>query len=218
MNNPVNRIPELPLVSDISLRDQAKETRKNCVIALTESCMNVIPYVPAGTIIKDAITQISCYRDIRFCEKLESFLWPLTKSLDWDDFERFWSKVDNEKEKEKIAQYLIGLLDAAECDEKASMMGSIYRAAVLGSINHEEMLRLCDIIRKCFIIDLNALPQYVEPNDEDTVSTQNLINLGLINNYSGGYWQNDSKVSLNELGEKLFNILADAGYFKINEK
>lgn len=107
---------------------------------------------------------------------------------------------------------MISLLDAAETDEKAD--GCVYYAAVLGQINHEEMLRLCDIVRKCFVFDFMQLPNFIEPTSEDTITTQNLTNVRLIDNFSGGYWKGNSKIALNELGEQLYTILLFEGYFK----
>lgn len=204
-------ISTLPLSSDIMLRHRKTEARNTNLMSLVESGLNVIPFVPVGTIIMNAANQIGTYRDLRFAQKLESFLFPLLADFDKDKFDSFWEKVGDQKE--NVSQYLISLLDAAETDEKADMMGCIYHAAVLGQIDHEEMLRLCDIIRKSFVFDLMQLPNFIEPANEDTITTQNLTNVGLIDNFSGGYWKGNSKISLNEVGESLYNILLKDGYF-----
>lgn len=198
------------LSSDIMLRDKRAAVRNESFIRTLENGLNVIPFFPVGTIIKEAYTQISSYRDRRFAEKLEAFLFPISNGIVNNQFDAFWENI--EEKKQSVAQYLIDLLDSVETDDKAEMMGHIYHAAVHGMINHDEMLRFCDIIRKCFIGDLMALPKFVEPNDEDT-EAQILINLGLIDNFNGGIWKNDSKVSINELGEKFYNILCNEGYF-----
>lgn len=102
----------------------------------------------------------------------------------------------------------------AETDEKADMMGCVYHAAVLGKIDHYEMLRFCDIIRKAFILDLMAMPQYLEPSDDDSIAVQNLTNLGLIDNYAGSTWKGKPDVELNDFGHKLYDILLSEGYFQ----
>lgn len=205
-------ITTLPLSSDIMLRHKKAKTRNMNLMSLVESGLNVIPCVPVGTIIKNAANQIGTYRDIRFAQKLETFLFPLLEEFDKEKFDSFWENIGYKKE--DVSQYLISLIDAAETDEKADMMGCIYHAAVLGQINHEEMLRLCDIIRKCFVEDLMQLSKFIEPSREDSITTQNLTNVGLIDNFNGGYWKGSSEIALNELGEKLYDILSKEGYFK----
>lgn len=204
-------ISTLPLSSDIMLRRQKAQVRNTNIMSLVENGLNVIPFVPVGTIIKNAANQIGTYRDLRFAQKLESFLFPLLEDFDKDKFDSFWEKVGDKKE--NASQYLISLLDAAETDEKADMMGCVYHAAVLGQINHEEMLRFCDIIRKCFVFDLMQLPKYLEPTDGESICSQSLINVGLIDNYSGGMWKDEPDVVINDFGRKLYDILSNEGYF-----
>lgn len=204
-------VATLPLSSDIMLRHKKAKARNENLMSLVESGLNFIPFVPVGPIIKNAANQIGTYRDIRFAQKLEAFLFPLLEDFDNDKFNSFWENIGDKKE--NVSQYLVSLLDSAETDEKADMMGCVYHAAVLGEISHEEMLRFCDIIRKSFVADLMQLPKYLSPNDEDDNSMQNLLNVGLIDNYNGGKWRNDSKVELNDLGKKLYEILSSHGYF-----
>lgn len=204
-------VSTLPLSSDIMLKHRKAEARNANLMSLVESGLNVIPFVPVGTIIKNAANQIGTYRDLRFAQKLETFLFPLLEDFDKDKFDSFLEKVGDQKE--NVSQYLIRLLDAAETDEKADMMGCIYHAAVLGQIGHEEMLRYCDIIRKCFVFDLKQLPKYLEPTDGDSITCQNLINVGLIDNYSGGMWKDEPDVVINDFGRKLYDILSNEGYY-----
>lgn len=193
------------------LQDKKKIVRKNSIMSLVENGLNVIPFVPVGTIIKNVANHIGTYRDVRFAQKLEIFLCPLSEDFDKDQFESFWKGAGDKKQ--NISQYLIGLLDAAETDEKADMMGCVYHAAVLGKIDHDEMLRFCDVIKKCYVADLMSLPQYIDPNDEDSIIVQNLTNLGLIDNYAGGSWKGKPDVKLNAYGHKLYDILSSEGYF-----
>ena len=118
------------------------------------------------------------------------------------------------KRRKKIFDYVIHYLFHAEDDEKADIMGLIYRSRVLEEIDDEMFLRLCSIVDKAFISDLKALPEYIEENRENSITTQSFINLGLIDNYLGGTWVDHDKSELNQVGRKLYHILNSAGWFE----
>ena len=68
-------------------------------------------------------------------------------------------------------------------------------------------LRLCSIIDRSFVDDLRKLKDYINENDEYSVIANNFINLGLMDNYTGGFWKDKSTYQLNEVGKKLYEIL-----------
>lgn len=120
----------------------------------------------------------------------------------------------SEKDNERISLYLINLLNAAEEEDKAAIMGQIYRARLLREIDNDQMLRLCSIVTRAFLSDLQKLPDYLEENKNITLEAQSFINLGLIDNFLGGYWKNDESCSLNDTGRLLYNIMYKSGWFK----
>lgn len=107
----------------------------------------------------------------------------------------------------------MGLLISVESEDKALLMGYIYKAAVKGRINHIQMLRLCSIINRSFVFDLKALHEFEEESENESIEAMNLINLGLIDNYIGGYWKNVPTVQLNEIGLILLDILKSEEWF-----
>ena len=109
---------------------------------------------------------------------------------------------------------MIHLLSTAEEEDKATIMGSIYKARLMNRIDNDEMLRLCSIVTRAFLPDLKSLPDYLEENKNITLEAQSFINLGLIDNFLGGYWKNDESCSLNDTGRLLYNIMYKSGWFK----
>lgn len=125
----------------------------------------------------------------------------------------FYSSL-SEMDNERISLYLINLLNAAEEEDKAAIMGQIYRARLLREIDNDQMLRHCSIVTRAFLADLQKLPDYLEENKNITLEAQSFINLGLIDNFLGGYWKNDESCSLNDTGKLLYNIMYKSGWFK----
>lgn len=96
-------------------------------------------------------------------------------------------------------------------------MGMIYKARILNEIDNDMMLRLCSIVSKSFLPDLKMLPNYKEQNNEDSIEANNFINLGLIDNYVGGFFVNEPSWKLNEIGNQLYEILNQNKWFDENE-
>lgn len=163
------------------------------------------------------------YMDYRFAQKLNIFLMQSEKvdSKKRDEFISSLSKDDSKR----ISSYLMHLLYTAEEDEKANIMGIIYKARLLGEIDNEMMLRLCSSVSKCFVSDLKLLPNFLanssEESNEDPIddsideslAESNFVNSGLIDNFSGGYWTNGPFNALNEVGEALCHILKENHWF-----
>lgn len=172
---------------------------------LIDACKNDIPIV--GSFIKLGKIAINM-KDWFFIEKLRTFLLGGV-DVDKEKKERFFASLDDDSYK-RISSYLLHLLYSAEEKDKAFIMGRIYRARMMEEIDNEDMLRLCSIIGRAFLPDLHHLGEYTNENDEETIASQSFINLGLIDNYSGGMWLNSPSLVLNDTGIKLYNILEEA--------
>lgn len=105
------------------------------------------------------------------------------------------------------------MLYISEEDEKAKIMGMIYKTRILNEIDNDMMLRLCSIVYKSYLPDLKKLPYYIEKNNEDSIEANNFINLGLIDNYVGGSWLNEPIWELNDIGNQLYEILNQNKWF-----
>ena len=153
----------------------------------------------------------SRYIEYRFIKKAATFL---RKDVDipLKQKERFLNGL-TPKDRKRISEYIMQYLLRAEDDEKAELMGFVYEECVYGKINHEMLLRLCSVIDKAFVFDLRLLPEYVQGSSESSVTANNLVNWGLIDNNEGGVWQNEPSFQLNEIGMKLYEILNQNNWF-----
>lgn len=167
-----------------------------------------IPFV--GSLFKLGKVAIN-YMDWRFINKLSFFL-EASSDINEEKIQLFIKEL-TPKENKHISSYLIHLLYSSEEDEKASIMGMIYKTRLLNEIDNDTMLRLCSIISKSFLIDLKKLPLYINQSNEDSLEASNFINLGLIDNFVGGYWVNTPTWILNDIGKTLYRILKSNKWF-----
>ena len=174
---------------------------------IIETCKDV-PYV--GSLIKLGKVFINI-KDWWFTKKLAKFL-TASEDIDEETKNQFYSSLSQEDYK-RISAYLIHLLSTAEEEDKATIMGSIYKARLMNRINNDEMLRLCSIVTRAFLPDLKRLPDYLEENTDISLEAQSFINLGLIDNFVGGVWKDDESCCLNDTGKLLHDILSESGWF-----
>lgn len=203
-------------LSELSKNDNRKKL--NSIISsetgnIANACLDgLIPLLPVGSIVKSFIQSGIAIRDYFFLRKLNTFLFSInTDDISDEEIDGFFKSLENNKE--KVEEYLLGLLISVESEDKALLMGYIYKAAVKGRINHIQMLRLCSIINRSFVFDLKALHEFEEESENESIEAMNLINLGLIDNYIGGYWKNVPTVQLNEIGLILLDILKSEEWF-----
>ena len=115
--------------------------------------------------------------------------------------------------------YLTQLLYTAEDEDKADLMGKIYKKRALGEIDNDMMLRLCSIVSRSFISDLEHLSDNLQVSENNTFITDNLVALGLLSD-CGNMYENTingfespgfgpSKHKLNQVGLTLYQIITD---------
>lgn len=155
------------------------------------------------------------YIDFLFIKKLGRFL-EQSENISEREKQNFLDKLSSSDTK-RISSYLLHLLYTSEEEEKAKIMGMIYKARILNEIDNDMMLRLCSIVYKSFLPDLKKLPFYKEQSNEDSIEANNFINLGLIDNYVGGSWLNEPSWKLNEIGNQLYEILNRNKWFETNK-
>lgn len=155
-------------------------------------------------------------RDWYFITKLSKFL-EQSKNVSEDKKQKFLKNL-TENDNKRISSYLIHLLYASEEEDKAKIMGMIYKSRLLDEIDNNMMLRLCSIVYKSFLHDLKRLPSYLRKNTENSIEANNFINLGLIDNFVGGVWVDEPSWKLNDIGNQLYEILNQNKWFDEKEK
>ena len=90
--------------------------------------------------------------DYRFVRKLHFFL-EQSETLEPEKKEKFLKSLSRDDSK-RINSYLTQLLYSSEEDAKATLMGKIYRSRLMEEIDNDMMLRLCSVVNKAFLPDL----------------------------------------------------------------
>ncbi|MGE0079299.1 MAG: hypothetical protein AB7S48_15675 [Bacteroidales bacterium] len=154
---------------------------------------NILKEIP---VIKSIISISKIGLDIKnyfLVNKLFKFLLELN-SISVEDKKKFIAKLENEKYRKKIFNYLLILIDKIETEEKVIIMGKILKSMILEDINIDEGFRLFNIIEKAYYDDLLALANRYGNNR--------------IKFRSDVYWSDEIKVNLNSLGllSPIYNI------------
>lgn len=171
-----------------------------------------IPYL--GSLLKLGKVALN-YIDYRFIRKLGVFL-KQRNDIPMQKIAEF-SESLSPKDKKRISDYLTQLLYTADEDDKAELMGKIYVSRLYDEIDNDMMLRLCSIVNRAYMTDLTHLKDYQEISDTNTYVTDNLVALGVLADSGNVYeeshdgWESTgfgpTKHKLNEIGEKLYQIL-----------
>lgn len=195
-------------IFDLSISEREKDFVKDGLDLELDILANIlenlenIPYI--GSLIKlGRLGKNFC--DLHYMKKLARFL-DKEQNLSSQVKEQFINSLDKNKRK-KIYEYVVHYLLRAEDEEKADLMGYLYKSTVAGIIEPELFLRLCSVVDRSFIDDLKKLPYYVEAKSDFSITTNSFINLGLIDNFQGGVWIDEPSYKLNAVGMTLYQIL-----------
>lgn len=165
-----------------------------------------LPYI--GSLFKLGKVAVS-YMDYRFVRKLHFFLAEV-ENIKMEKKEKFLDGL-SEKDYKRINAMMTHLLYSAEEDGKATLMGKIYRSRILEEIDEEMMLRLCSVVNRSFLADLDHLQEYVKPIMKDDYITSNLYSFGLLRikgpEADGESIDLGGQYMVNEVGRLLLRIM-----------
>lgn len=208
-NNTIFDLQQSKKNSEFVIENADKEL---AVVADIMKTAEDIPYL--GSLLKLGKVALN-YVDYRFFRKLGLFL-KQRNDIPEEKIAEF-SESLSLKDKKRISDYLTQLLYTADEDDKAELMGRIYVSRLYDEIDNDMMLRLCSIVNRAYITDLAHLKDYQEISDTNTYVTDNLVALGVLADSGNVYeeshdeWESTgfgpTKHKLNEIGEKLYQIL-----------
>ncbi len=171
-----------------------------------------IPYI--GSLFKLGKVAMN-YMDYCFIRRLHYFL-AESENIEPEKKEKFLNDLD-EKDYKRINAMMTQLLYTADEDGKATLMGKIYRSRLMGDIDAEMMLRLCSVVNRAFLADLDHLEEFIAENDSDGDIRDNLNALGLLQDLGNVYeehhegWHSTdwgpTKHQLNAVGHELLRIM-----------
>jgi hypothetical protein len=147
-------------LSDTVISDSIEVIKSSDLLSHIPITREIIGLVKAGL----------AYRDRRSISKLLSFL-AETSKMSPEDKQRYLNKLDADtKHAQKAGEIILDIIDKVTSTEKAIMVGKVVRA-----YGHEAdlarglMVRMCEIIDRAYLEDLQTLPSgkgYNESNLE----------------------------------------------------
>lgn len=159
--------------------------------------------IPIGSLFKLGKIAVN-YMDYRFVRKLYFFL-EQSETLESDMKEKFHNSL-SERDYKRINDMMTHLLYSAEEDGKATLMGKIYRSRLLDEIDNDVMLRLCSVVNKAFLPDLDHLADYTTENDSDDYIRDNLYSLGLLQDLGNVKFPQDSNKVITTCGNTIYQL------------
>jgi hypothetical protein len=129
-----------------------------------------------------------------FWNKFERFVRGVR--IDEDFSIKFATKITNSDKRDYYAKRIVETIDKIDDDEKVDLIINATRALCWERISDEEYFRICSIIRRCYIADLNFIKsEYPNWGHSGDVHVVELVSNGLMIKtiFAGGSWgeQND---------------------------
>lgn len=151
-------------------------------------------------------------RTALFLRKISIFLKTLSKTSD-KDRQKFVDEMKEPGQKHKFGEAVLLLLERSENMIKPKLIAKIISACISGKIKEEAAFRICSMIDRCYVHDLEFLKNFKNGTQgENRLIAEALLSAGFLSNggISGGTFDNgggrdDSGViyTMNEYGELL---------------
>ncbi|WP_437397567.1 hypothetical protein [Flagellimonas lutimaris] len=94
---------------------------------------------------------------------------------------RFIEEINGSNDtEEKVGETFILIISRADSISKAKLIGKLYKSYISGTIDYTQLRRLCHLVDKAFIADLESLYSYHKNHQIPPIARESLINSGAI--------------------------------------
>lgn len=144
---------------------------------LKEGVFRDVPFFNTVVSLCQASVEI---RQQLFIKKIISF-WKELPNTSLQERQRFVEWMDqNPKQKRIFGDNLLLLIDRADSIEKPSILGRLVDRCTLGDISYEDMMRLCFIVDRVYMPDLNYLTSFTDGIQSNPNIAESLKSVGLL--------------------------------------
>ncbi len=152
----------------------------------------LIGIIKAGHEIKSAL----------FLRKIAIFLKTLSEISD-EERNIFVNKFDTLEKQHKFGETILLLIERAENMEKPKLIAKIINAHILGYIDQKIAFRICAMIDRCYIQDLDLLKNFADGTQKkNTPIAESLASVGFLSN--GGF--DGGSISDEESGGVIYRL------------
>ncbi|MCR5890397.1 hypothetical protein LRS06_21960 [Hymenobacter sp. J193] len=196
-------------VAATNLTDATVDTAEAFLDGLTAMGDVMEAFPVFGTLVKLIRTGFSIH-DRLFMQKMATFLLEL-KNVSVDERYRFVRDMDGDPAfKKKVGAKLILLLDRVDDLEKASVLGKLFRAYLVGRADYVLFGRLASIVDRAYLPDLAQLQRRDdEVSGDDAVIALESLGLMYQSGIDGGNFmgESDHKYRVSDLGKQLVTLI-----------
>ncbi|ORE89461.1 hypothetical protein ATO7_06260 [Oceanococcus atlanticus] len=118
-------------------------------------------------------------RQALFAKRVFAFLFELSETST-KQRQAFVTKYTNDKGRKRLGETIISLLERAESIEKARRMGIITAAAIEGFLPTDKAVRLCAMVDRAYLEDLDKLPTFLRPKTTTSTEAESLKAVGFL--------------------------------------
>ncbi len=125
-----------------------------------------------------------------FLRKIAIFLKTLSEVSD-EERKKFVDNMETPEQKHKFGETILLLLERAENMTKPKLIAKIINVYILGHIEEATAFRICSMIDRCYVQDLELLKNFSDGTQGDnTPIAETLLSVGFLSNggLNGGSW------------------------------
>jgi hypothetical protein len=163
------------LIKDDSLKDFTKEVIKVSLDNVLK--VELLKEIPTVNLVHSILKFSKNISDYLFAKKLISFLNEIANTPSKERIQ-FVERIN--RKKEKVGETILFIISKSDSVDKSKMIGEIYKQCIEGNISYDELKRLCQLINKAFLTDLDWLKHFSTEKEIPAISRENLINIGAI--------------------------------------
>ena len=129
-----------------------------------------------------------------FLRKVAIFLKTLSEISD-EERKKFVDGMKTPEQKHKFGETILLLLERAEDMTKPKLIAKIINAYILGHIEQATTFRICSMIDRCYIQDIELLKNFSDGTQGDyTPIAETLLSIGFLSNggFDGGSWGDEN--------------------------
>lgn len=201
------------LIKDDSLKDLTKEYFEIGIDSfLKDGGLKDLPFIGTGLAIIKIGNNISNYF---FAKKLLICLNEIS-TIKSNRRKLFIEEMVKKKLEQKVGETLVFMISRADSVAKSKLIGKLYKNCILGTISYDELQRLCYLVDKAYLGDLEQLRIYSKNGQIPSLPMENLLNIGAIK-ISGiggqtthGHTQGFPLYRISEIGTLFVNTIEGA--------
>ncbi|MCP5005719.1 MAG: hypothetical protein GY941_17555 [Planctomycetes bacterium] len=172
--------------------------------ALDSGVLRDIPIIGTITGVLKAGSDI---KSALFLRKVTIFLKTLSEISD-EDRKKFIDEMKTPEQKHKFGEAILLLLERAEDMAKPKLIAKIINAHIMGHIEQTTAFRICAMIDRCYVQDLELLRNFTNGTQgRNTPVAETLLSVGFLSNggFDGGSFSDEDSggvvYNMNEYGK-----------------